>query len=617
MNKYFGLLAVLLFLGCESIPGPWEYSPEAEEPYNGLYVTATLIADRPVTEVYVEMLHELNEVRTPYFNFYDSASVSLTHNGVQYPLTSSDDIANSFVSDSGLIILRGEVYTLAGSIWWDSLGTQVVTTFSAETQVPGMFDLKDTANLTLPSLAPKPVDSTGYIQWFSLLDSRIQIELLTIFQSELLVLYADLLPQIYDETGQPDFEKIPQLLQQNPERLIQFMEENLDSIYDEAVRIDGTLEKVSYYTRGDTINYLYGTQNTSQHIYPTTYSDDVESVLITHAFDDSASTFPKNAFDLEQFVGIPSTAADYYYNGNLRRLIIYPQQESPSGGLLLDNIAVFNIWYVGGYNKVYFYAYDREYYKYVDGTIMAESDTKTPPVFNINGARGFFSSAIVDSFEFVVRIDSTEDYFTREETIVDRCSKDWGDTQRCREYLEPWCESIRFTNEVCHPVFVAQKLDGYLDTIEFSQLLVTWEEELDSVWQVPVDSIMAFDSVTQALPENNEIMERNTYLIQYSKLEYSVDEGFNRYCLNENYLSPLCDSIKTKAWNTNQNSIEKDQLFDYCSDKQWDMTLFPQCGPGLVLYVEQLKKEGRYSRVLEKEAAQYCVENPQQTVCIQ
>ncbi|MGL1903060.1 MAG: hypothetical protein OCC49_13050 [Fibrobacterales bacterium] len=617
MNKIFGLLIALLLLGCESIPGPWEYSPEAEQPYNGLYVTATLIADRPVSEVYVEMLHELNEVRTLYFNFYDSASVSLTHNGVQYPLTPSSDAANSFVSDSSLIILRGELYTLAGSIWWDSLGTPVVTTFSAETQVPLSFNLKDTANLTLPSLAAKPSDSTQYLQWFGLLDTQIQLELLTKFQSELLVLYADLLPQIYDDTGQPDFEKIPQLLQQNPERLMQFMGENIDVLYDEAVRIDGTLEKVSYYSRGDTINYLYGTQNTSQHIYPTAYSDDVEAVLVTHAFDDSASTFPKNAFDLEQFVGIPSKAADYYYNGDLRRLIIYPQQESPNGGLLLDNIAVFNVWYVGGYNKVYFYAYDREYFKYVDGTISAESDTKTPPVYNINGARGFFSSAVVDSFDFVVRIDSTEDFFSRDETIVDRCSKDWGDTQRCRNYLEPWCESIRFTNEVCHPIFISQKLDGYLDTIEFPQLLKGWEQELDSIWQIPVDSLMTFDSVTQALPENNEIMERNTYLIQNSKLEFSVEEGFMRYCLYENYLSPLCDSIKIQAMTKNEDTKEKGQLFDYCNDREWDRTLFPQCGPGLVLFVDQFKDEGRYSRVLEKEVFKYCSENPQQTVCIQ
>jgi len=142
------ILAVLL-LSCQ---GPWSYYPEDTENYRGIWISAYIIAGRPVENVCLEKIHDLKEVYMRGFAFYDSASIEIkgSFNGRDTSIFLVPDIGggyfpynpNCFSGYKDLIPTAGENYSMYVSVIWDSAGQKVTSEFSAETHIPKKFKIK-------------------------------------------------------------------------------------------------------------------------------------------------------------------------------------------------------------------------------------------------------------------------------------------------------------------------------------------------------------------------------------------------------------------------------------------------------------------------------------------
>jgi len=146
---YFPNLAVLVFffllLSCQ---GPWSYYPEDPENYQGIWITAYIVSGRPVKDVCLEKMHNLNEVYMRGFAFYDSASIEIRgpFNGKDTSVFLKPNIAehnpNCFVGDENLTAMAGENYDMHVSVTWDSAGKKTTSKFSAKTHIPKKFKVK-------------------------------------------------------------------------------------------------------------------------------------------------------------------------------------------------------------------------------------------------------------------------------------------------------------------------------------------------------------------------------------------------------------------------------------------------------------------------------------------
>ena len=146
------LVVFFLFLSCQ---GPWSYYPENPENYRGIWVTAYIISGRPVTNVCLEKMHNLDEVYMRGFAFYNDASIEIQgpFNGRDTSVFLRPDESflannpNCFVGDENLIAEAGANYKMFVSVTWDSAGKKTTSKFSAKTHIPKKFKIKRAYNL--------------------------------------------------------------------------------------------------------------------------------------------------------------------------------------------------------------------------------------------------------------------------------------------------------------------------------------------------------------------------------------------------------------------------------------------------------------------------------------
>jgi len=136
------LFVFLLLLSCQ---GPWDYYPENPENYRGIWISAYIVSNRPVKDVCLEKMHNLDEVYMRGFAFYESASVEIegSFNGEYTSIFLKPDVAahrpNCFVGESYLMPEAGKKYKMRVSVTWDSAGIRTTSVFNAETHIPQKF----------------------------------------------------------------------------------------------------------------------------------------------------------------------------------------------------------------------------------------------------------------------------------------------------------------------------------------------------------------------------------------------------------------------------------------------------------------------------------------------
>jgi len=140
------LVVFSLLISCQ---GPWSYYPENPENYRGIWITAYIISGRPVKNVCIERMRDLDEVYMRGFAFYDEASIEIQgiFNGKDTSIFLRPDDEffannpNCFIGDEDLIAEAGAKYKMYVSVTWDSAGKKTTSKFSAKTHIPKKFKI--------------------------------------------------------------------------------------------------------------------------------------------------------------------------------------------------------------------------------------------------------------------------------------------------------------------------------------------------------------------------------------------------------------------------------------------------------------------------------------------
>jgi len=374
------LVIFSLFLSCQ---GPWSYYPENPENYKGIWITAYIVSGRPVTNVYLEKMHNLDEVYMRGFAFYESASIEIKgiFNGKDTSIFLKPDTANfahnpnSFVGDENLTAEAGASYNMYVSVTWDSAGKRVTSEFSAKTRIPKKFKIK----------------------------------------------------RAYDLLGE------------------QFKEK-------------------------DTIMYLPPPMDMKSNYFIPEYSnEDIGGALVSMVYEDPIGLYwGENFIDklAEQFNPDASDTARHARFGDRRLLYTAANTQIANMNKDIDSIPVIGLMLPAiGNIKLLFYATTREYMDYRTTFIQGSRDSRTKPIYNIEGGAGIFAGMLVDTFE--VNLKTTPDvktysYFDAQQTYCMQDDeeynvKNWKTHSQCLAFwpftpdkgsaisdLVSWCEMQNF-----------------------------------------------------------------------------------------------------------------------------------------------------------------------------
>ena len=550
------LAAVLALGGC--LPGPWDYYPEDPPIFRGLWMNAYAMAGKPITQVCLERFVDIGEEYTDAFAFYDSASVRITGRfgdsaGGSAPATlelaGRADAPNCFAGDSGALVLRGEAYDLEARVVWDSSGTKVTNTLTATARVPGGFSILDSAVAPLFAVKGGVPGNVFSLEFYEALPDPVREDALVqkTFEDMLALVTAP----------EPDTAAVLAYREANAPALLKRLGELLKP-YQEIFR------------EGDTVAYLGVPLNTMSHYFTSDRSDDVAGVLITHRFD-SLDRQPATAF--QDFFGTQSDSSEFYVEGSVRRLGLYPAVRSPLGYNLLDSIGIVNTWYHEGRNTLYFYGMEDAYLDYVPVAIENQGNPRAKPQSNVRGGMGFFAGGVPDSFHVFIEVDTASiKTYSLPAVRAYACREDgWYSRKDCSTYYRPYC--------------------------------------LDKGW-APADCDV--DAVNASLKGR---LDGDTALLRAAPVADTADAkavrlGTERFCVENDFpeMDGVCGASREECGKPGTNGC-KESLWNYCKDTLWRPA---QCGEGLAWYCRDKK---RPSEVMCRHADEFCRDNPGNAAC--
>jgi hypothetical protein len=314
-------------------------------------------------------------------------------------------------------------------------------------------------------------------------------------------------------------------------------------------RNDPAAREVAPYVDGDSIYYMAAKDNFSElsHFFKARKSPDVRAVLITRRFDSTASR-PETSFD--SILGIVPSLSDFYQNGTLNRLILYP--DAPLGGRnLLDSMGVVNAWFWTGRNRLYFYGAEQIYRDYHDALEEAQENSKIRLPSNVTGGRGFFAGMVVDSFDVNIRLDGQTQAFPLYVTRPAACrERGWLRTRDCVDFYRPYCRDTGWSRPDCRLAAVMTLLNP-LDSLSAP----AWLPDSVGAWTLADTSLQ---------PQANR-----------------------RYCIENNYPAGTranCIAVRAQCETGTEDNACKLALWQRCELAYWDSAALPACGPALRSY---------------------------------
>jgi hypothetical protein len=551
-------VAGVLTLGA-CIQGPWDYYPDNPPPFRGVFATGYVLADRPIEQMCFERVLDIAEEHTQAYAFYDSAEVAVTgrfSGAVQtVHLTLSDSTPNCFVGDTALKAERGNDYTLDARLKWDSAGHEVLSRVTGTAHVPTGFSIRRTA------AAPRFAKIGGIPS--NIFSPEFALKLPKPVQDSLRKVFGDTLIQ-FQLNG--DTANARKFILRRGKEISTLLLDLLSSDYYE-------------YKEGDTLYYLNGALNTLSHYFTSDRSADVQCVLVTQRFERNSSR-PETRFDSP--LGFKPDSGEYYFPGEVRRLLLYPEAKSSKGGWsLLDSIGVVNTWFHTGRNRLYFYGFEQAYYQYHSTATQTQGgggpedgDPRVKVKNNVLGGQGFFVGGAVDSFDVRIRIDSLTKAYQLPAARAAGCRKDgWFDNKDCREYYPEYCRENNWARADCR--FQA--------------------------WQTCVAPDSA-DSAAQAMCDTLKAAAGKDTLSGRSAVQqYCVENGFPGI--------PECAGAQAACLETKGRNPCKSALWDYCLDHQWKPA---QCGAGLASYC---RDKPRLSETLCRHADAWCAAHADSPLC--
>jgi hypothetical protein len=564
-------LAALMALGA-CIQGPWDYYPENPPSFRGVFVSGYAVAGRPIKQMCFERMLDLGEEATEAFAFYDSAEVSVTGSFVigslsgqvkTLVLTPQADTPNCFIGDTAALIDRGSAYDLSARFVWDSAGHQVTSVITGTARVPAKFSIHDSA--AAPSLALKGGVPADLFK----LDSNL-IPRVTQFVS--------ILPQSVQDVMEHEYLDTLVKIRNDTAKLYPYIRQNGKAISDRLFELLQNAKTV--YHKGDTLTYLNGIFNTLSHYYSSDRSADVKAVLITQRFDPDSGR-PETRFDSP--LGLKPDSSRYYFPGDHRRLLLYPDAKGRQGWNLLDSMGVVNTWFHTGLNTFYFYGTEQAYMDFnatatqvQGGGAPADGDPRIKPKYNVKGGTGFFVGAVVDSFGLNIVVDKFTKVYSLPVVHALFCDEEgWFQNADCREYYRPYCQSHAWKPADC-------RFDAVRACLESD---FTPDTALKAACGPAADTAITSRERSDA------------------QLEFCVETDFSQG-------QAVCAAATTQCAQSGANDCKR-ALWSFCKDNLWSAKL-PQCGPALVSYC---KDNNRPSEVMCSRADAYCREHSGEAAC--
>lgn len=542
--KNLFLLVLLVLAAC--IQGPWDYQPENNTEYRGIYTEGTLIADRPIRKVCFEKLLMLGEYYTDDFAFYKESQVSVSGPRGTAVLAPQVKSPNCFDGAKDFIIERGASYDLTATFLWDSAGVSVETTYKATANIPTLYKISDTATVNEEAFTNQTLEGNigspeGLLELVQGLPQEGQDE----FIDEYGVLIGDFTALL--TSG--DTLAAVDLFTQNGQKI----NNKIDELYKR-------YEVRAPYSQGDTVYYLTGGLNTTSHYFHFDYSEDIASTVISQTYSEEGA-FGLNSFT-EAFQDFGLDAAGQYFAGTTRRLIHYPNFYDPTQDLnILDSLPVTNTYLVEGLNTLYFYGYEQAMTDYILTYVDEHTNPKVRKRFNIEGGRGIFAGAIVDSFQVYIQNPEGLREWTIFETTAGFCEAEgWNSNLTCLEFEVDYCRQVGFDPQK----YVDENKKDFDENRSYSNCV-------QAAMRAAIEDGVVMETYTDQNP--------NTKDYSPDRLEDLNTQAWYKYC-TENFFQPAgCAEYEEKAhqW-TSQLSPEDEEAnvkllknlhWKHCKSEAW------------------------------------------------
>lgn len=135
------------FLMTACLQGPWEYYPEKEEPYRGVYTVGHIVVGEAPVLCFAPLL-DLKESNAYPFAFYERASVKVMGEYedkglLDLELKAEEDNPNCFSAPEEYRVLSATPYELEAVFEWDSAQVKTKSKYSAVAKTPNFFQIKN------------------------------------------------------------------------------------------------------------------------------------------------------------------------------------------------------------------------------------------------------------------------------------------------------------------------------------------------------------------------------------------------------------------------------------------------------------------------------------------
>ncbi len=542
----------LLFTACD-FQGPWSYYPEETEVYQGIYTFGYIVADES-PYVCFSKVYELTESSAENFAFYDSANVT---------------VSGSFVDGDGNAVA-------------DSLVTMKPMESKPNCFMPGnrlwtitcdsMFGCRETVppDEMRRGIAGKNYTLKALFKWDSA-GHKVTTEMKAVAKIPTKIHAKGVIP--------PSARNDAEFVENDYRRLsFEFLGFPYDVLtykipmeYDESVRgVQMTLE--------------YDTANGGESMNTT-----MMNMLSAFTEPDSMGyAYMSTKRPIENTASMGFTTRMMFAGRNTLDTMEYPGMTLPIGKSVIR-----------------FYATDQAYSDYRNTVLDAIEDPRVVPKSNVENGMGVFAGMLKDSLLMEVTTDEFVpfNYMARE-----NCFREGGmgeheafETKWCRLNKKDVCvataggwSNLRLTS--VHPRCVAA----------YVGLLIWYEPEVEQ-WQNEIDRLAKRDDEWWGDASRREkVVKQKDEINAEALLSYCMEYNF------ENNSVASCDALREQCQGSLEKNACKDSLWQWCSDRDWNIGKYRQCGTALVsrYYLEEME-----SPILKRVVDLWCEKHSEDKQC--
>ena len=551
LSTVYFLLSTIL-VACD-FQGPWSYYPEETEVYQGIYTFGYIVADES-PYVCFSKVYELTESSAENFAFYDSAYVTVSGS---FGGAVASEIGEGKSNSGDSVIVMAAMDGKPNCFVYDRRCLVMVDGVScardAKVGIPG-------ESYTLN--ARFAWDSAGH---------KVTTEMKAVAKIPTKIHAKGVIPP---------------------------------SARNDAEFVENDYRRLSFEFLGFPYDVL-------TYKIPMEYDESVRGVQMTLEYDTADGGESMNTTMMNMLSAFTEPDSMGYAYFSTKR----PEEKTASMGFetrmmfagmnTLDTMEYPGMTMPIGKSVIRFYATDQAYSDYQNTVLDAIEDPRVVPKSNVENGMGVFAGMLKDSLLLEVTTDEFVPfgYMARE-----NCFREGGmgdhkpfETKWCRLNKKDVCvataggwSNLRLTS--VHPSCVAA----------YVGLLIWYEPEVEQ-WQNEIDRLAKRDDEWWGDASRREkVVKQKDEINAEALLSYCMEYNF------ENNSVASCDALREQCQGSLEKTACKDSLWQWCSDRDWNIGKYRQCGTALVsrYYLEEME-----SPILKRIVDLWCEEHPEDKQC--